>query len=74
MGRNPDTEDGDVDGSDDYNGTPLDVADCVSMLSDKSNTVDDDLHEQLDLENPEEQDEEQYWNTVVLLALVNVSK
>lgn len=56
--RDPDTEDGDIDCGDDNEGTPLDVADSLAMFSDQSNSVDDDLHEQLDLENPKEEDEE----------------
>lgn len=66
---NPDTEDGDIDGRDDDDGPPLDVPDSVAMFSDERNTVDDDLHEQLDLEHPEEENEEQDRYTIRMLAL-----
>jgi len=62
--RDPDAENGDVDGSDENDGTPLDVTDCVSMFGDKCNSVDDDLHEQLDFEDPEEKDEKQDRDTM----------
>lgn len=58
MRRNPYTEDGDVYGSDDNNSAPFQRPDCTAVFCDERNTVDDDLHEQLDLEDPEEQDEE----------------
>lgn len=64
MRRDPDAEDGDINGSDDYNGTPLDVADSISMFGDECDSVDDDLHEQLNLKDPEEEDEKQHWNAV----------
>lgn len=58
VGRDPDAENSNVDGSDDNDGTPFDVADSVSMLGNKGDTVDDNLHEQLNFEDPEEKDEE----------------
>lgn len=56
--RNPDAEDSDVDGRDEDYCSPLDIPDSVAMFSDERNTVDDDLHQQLDLEHPEEENEE----------------
>lgn len=66
---NPDTEDGDVDGRDDDDSSPLDVTDCLSVFSDERDTVDDDLHEQLDLEDPKEENKEQDRHTICMLAL-----
>lgn len=71
MRWNPDTKDGDIDGSDDNDGTPFDVADGVAMFSNERDSIDDDLHEQLDLEDPEKEDEEQNRNTVLLLVRPN---
>ena len=71
--RNPNTKDGDVDCGDDNNCTPFDVTDGISMFGDKSNAVDNDLHEQLNLENPEEENEEQDRDTVVLLTSISGS-
>lgn len=65
---NPDTEDSDIDGGDDNDCTPLYIADSVSVFSDQCNSIDDDLHEQLDLEDPEEEDKEEDWDTVFSLA------
>jgi hypothetical protein len=63
MRWDPDTKDGDVDESDDYHCSPFEVPDSVSVFCDEGNSVDDDLHKQLDLEDPKEQDEEQDRNT-----------
>jgi hypothetical protein len=70
--RDPDAEDGNVDGGDEDEGAPFDVADGTPVFGDESNPVDDDLHEQLDLEDPEGQDEEEDWDTVFALANVSV--
>jgi hypothetical protein len=67
--RNPDTEDGDVDGGDDDECAPFDVADGTPVFGDESDPVDDDLHEQLDLEDPEGQDEEEDRDTVLTSAI-----
>ena len=56
--RDPDTEDSDVDSGDDDYGAPFDIADCAAVFSNKGDTIDDDLHKELDLEDPEEEDEE----------------
>lgn len=69
MGRydvrwNPDAEYGDVDGRDKDDSSPLDVPDSVAVFSDERNTIDDNLHEQLDLEDPKEKDEEQDRHTM----------
>jgi hypothetical protein len=58
VGGNPDGEDGDVDGSDDDDGAPLDVADGISVLSNECDSIDNNLHEQLDLKDPEKENEE----------------
>lgn len=67
--RDPDTEDGDVDGADDDQSAPFEVADGAAVLGDEGNSVDDDLHEELDLECPEEEDEEEDWDTIVRLVV-----
>lgn len=68
---NPDTEDGDIDGRDNDDGSPLDVPDSFAMFSDECDTVDDDLHEQLNLEHPEEENEEQDWHTIEMSASIS---
>jgi hypothetical protein len=35
------------------------------MFGNKGNSIDDNLHQELNLENPEEEDEEEYRNTIV---------
>ena len=54
MCRNPNNENGNVDSGNDNNGSPFDIADCAATFGDKGYTVDDDLHQQLDLEDPKE--------------------
>lgn len=70
--RDPDAEDGDIDDGDKDEGAPFDVADGTPVFGDESNSVDDDLHEQLDLEDPEGQDEEEDWDAVFALAKLSV--
>lgn len=53
MPRNPDNEDGNVDTRDDYGRSPLDLLDQATVLGYDSNTVDDDLHQELHLEDVE---------------------
>jgi hypothetical protein len=55
----PDTKDGNVDAGDDERSAPFEFKDCRSMLGDDGDSVDDDLQEQLDLKDPEEQDEKE---------------
>jgi hypothetical protein len=45
MRWNPDDEDGNIDGSDQRNSTPLHPGDCAPMLSDEGDAVDDNLHQ-----------------------------
>ena len=59
MCRYPDTKDGDVDASDNEGRAPFEFKDCRSMLGDDGDSVDDDLQKQLDLKDPEEQDEKE---------------
>ena len=66
MRRDPDAEDGNVDGSDEDEGTPFEFLNRTAVLGDECNSIDDDLHEQLNLKHPEEQDGEQDWYTVKL--------
>ena len=59
MCRYPYTKDGNVDASDDEGRAPFEFKDCRSMLGDDGDSVDDDLQKQLDLKDPEEQDEKE---------------
>ena len=70
--RDPDAEDGDIDHGDDNEGAPFDFADGTPAFGDEGNPIDDNLHEQLDLEDPEGQDEEEDWDTVFALADTSV--
>jgi hypothetical protein len=63
VGWDPNAEDRDVDGSNDDYGSPLDPPYCITVLRNQCNSVDDDLHQKLDLEGPAEEDEEQDRNT-----------
>jgi hypothetical protein len=65
MRRDPDTEYGNVDSGNEGSGAPFYVANCAAVLGDQSDTVDDDLHEELDLEDPKEEDEEENRNAVM---------
>jgi len=58
MCRDPDAEYSNVDSGDDDDSSPFNVSNSATMLSDQSNPVDDNLHEQLDLEDPEKENEE----------------
>ena len=69
MGWYPDTKDGNVDHGDEHSGTPFHPPDCLWTLCDDSNSVDDDLHQELDLKDPEEENEEEHWNTGKELVL-----
>lgn len=63
MGGDPDNEDSNIDSGDNSHSAPFDVANCFVMLGDKCDTVDDDLHKQLDLEDPEEKGKEQDFDS-----------
>jgi hypothetical protein len=63
MRWDPDTEDGDIDGGNDDHCSPFEVADGASVFRNEGNAVDDDLHEELDLPDPEEQNREQDRDT-----------
>jgi len=52
MRWDPNAEDRDVDSSDDDYSSPLDTPYRVSVFRDQGNSVDDDLHEKLDLKGP----------------------
>jgi len=65
MRGDPDAEDGNVDSSNEGSGSPFYVTNCATVLGDQSDTVNDDLHEQLELEDPEEEDGEEDRNTTM---------
>lgn len=58
MGRDEDAKDSNIDGRDDQGGPPFQSVDSPLRLRDDGDTVDNNLHEQLDLKDPEEEDEE----------------
>ena len=55
MGWNPNVEHGDVDASDDNSGGPFDLHDPLSVFGYHVDSVDDNLHQQLDLKHPKEE-------------------
>lgn len=63
MSRDPDAEHHNIDHGDDRSGYPFDLYDQPSIFRNDINSVDDNLHEQLDFEYPEEQQPKEYWNT-----------
>lgn len=67
MCRYPNAENRNIDRGDDDNSAPFDIAYSLAVLSDQSNAIDDDLHEQLYLEDPEEENEEEDLNTADLV-------
>jgi hypothetical protein len=72
MRRNPDTEDSDVDGRDENDSSPLDSLDSLAVFSDECDSVDDDLHKQLNFENPEGKNEEQDGHTSLMSASIDI--
>lgn len=58
------TEDSNVDCCHYNSRAPFQPPDDILSLANDGYPVDDDLHENLDLKNPAEQDEEQHDNTV----------
>jgi hypothetical protein len=59
VSRDPNAEDSNIDSSYQNHRSPFHSGYCSPMFCDKCNSVDDDMHQQLDLENPAEQDKEQ---------------
>jgi hypothetical protein len=57
----PDDENGDVNAGDENDGAPFEISDGFAMFGNESDTVDDNLHEQLNLKHPKEENEEQHW-------------
>lgn len=62
MCGDPDAEDGNIDACNDESSAPFELSDGAFMLGDDCDSVDDDLHEQLNLEDPKEEDEEKHRN------------
>ena len=69
MSWDENAEDCYVDESHNQSSSPFHVLDCFSVLGDDRNPVDDDLHQELDFEYPEEEDEEEGWDAIMLLGL-----
>lgn len=63
MSGDEDAKDGNVDGRDKQGCSPLQAVDGLVGFADDRYSVDDDLHQQLDLKDPEEEDEEQRGDT-----------
>lgn len=59
----PDNENSDVDAGDDNNSAPFHHANRTTMFCNQSNPVDYNLHQKLDLEDPEKEDEKEHWDT-----------
>lgn len=74
MGRDPDTEDGDINRRDDHSSDPFDFYHQLSINGDNKNPVDDNLHQQLDFKDPKEQECKQYWNSVRMPNFSNQSR
>ena len=62
MSRDPNHHHQDIDGRDDKHSAPFNPPQGASMLYNERNSVDDDLHKQLNFEHPTEQNEEQSRN------------
>lgn len=62
MCGDPDAEDGNVDACNDESSAPFELSDGAFMFGDYCDSVDNDLHEQLNLEDPKEKDEEKHRN------------
>jgi hypothetical protein len=63
MRRDEDAKDGNVDARHDGGSSPFDLGDCASVFGDDGDSVDDDLHQELDFKDPEEKNEEEDRNT-----------
>lgn len=74
MRRDPDAEDSNIDGCNHSHSPPFDTPYRLSVLSYKSDTIDDNLHKQLDFKNPAKEDEEEDRDTayVRLIACLHV--
>lgn len=59
MRWNPDNKDSDVNCGNSRGSSPFQTLHCTAVLSNDSNPVDNHLHEELDLKDPEEQDKEE---------------
>jgi hypothetical protein len=58
---NPNDENGDVDAGEQNDGAPFQIPDSAAMFGNESDPIDNNLHEQLNLEHPKEENEEQHW-------------
>lgn len=52
MCGDPDAEDGNIDACNDEGSAPFELSDGAFMFGDNCDSVDDDLHEQLNLKDP----------------------
>lgn len=64
MGGDENAKHSNIHTSHDPSSGPFHDRNCFPMFGNDGDSVDDDLHQQLDLEHPKEEDEEQYRNAV----------
>lgn len=64
MRRDPDDEDGNIDSSDNNDGSPFQPCHSAPVFSNKRDSVDYNLHKKLDFKDPEKQDEEEDGDSV----------
>lgn len=57
MRWDPNTEDCNIYSSDDSDSSPFEFFHRATMLSNESDSIDDDLHQKLDLKDPADEDE-----------------
>jgi hypothetical protein len=69
MWRNKDAENSNIDDRDDYSSTDLQLACRGLSLGDDRNTIDDDLHQELNLEDIEEEDKEEKGRSTDKISL-----
>lgn len=53
MGRDPDAKDCNIDAGDNERCPPFQFPHCALVFCDDCNTIDNDLHQQLDFKHPE---------------------
>lgn len=67
--RDPDAKDGNVDAGNDNGCAPFEPRHGACVLCNNGNSIDNDLHEELDFKHPQEQDEEQDGNSAATVRI-----
>jgi hypothetical protein len=70
MGRDPDAEHHNIDDCDNAGRYPFDPNHQISVFGDNIDSVDDDLHQQLNFEYPAEQQSKEYRYTVHITSVM----